>query len=170
MSVSPYPSMSKWRNAFFLITTPDMPTRMRKQIEEMQGYNLQLVIHKKLIETDMNEKDGRLFLIIKKILFDFITPDEEKLLNDANGVMEVKILDEGQRVSPMFLTKGKIQEHDAYCLTTHWNSFVAKNCLKIGHLIQLWSFRRVRLVDIENEIFTSDLYFALNTMDGRCFL
>ena len=146
-----------------------MPTEMRKQIEDMHGYNLQLVIHKRLVESDMNEK-GRLFFRIKKMFFDFLTPNEKELLNDANGVMEVKIVDEAQRVSPMFLTKGKIKDQDVYFFTTHWNSFVEKNCLKLGHLIQLWSFRRVRLVDIENEIFTSDLYFALNTVDGRCIL
>ncbi|KAG6586099.1 hypothetical protein SDJN03_18832, partial [Cucurbita argyrosperma subsp. sororia] len=170
MSVSPNRSMSNKRTKFFIYSTPDIPTRMRKKIEDMHGYNLQMVIYKKLIDIDMNKKDGRMFFQIKNIFFDFLTPKEKEILNDANGVIEVKIVDEAQRVSPMLLTKGKIKEHDVYLFTTHWNSFVDKNCLKFGNLIQLWSFRRVRLVDIDNEIFTSDLYFALNTMDGRCIL
>lgn len=165
------------QNAIELLTRPDIPSGMRKQIEEMKGYHLHLVIQKQLEDIDINKKEGRLCLPLNNLLFDFTNHKERELFNNNNNnginkmerIMEVKILDEAQRETSILLNKSIIGNQYYFSLMGGWNSFVDTNFLRTGNIIQLWSFRRERLIP-SNRTFVSDLYFALNKVDHRICL
>ncbi|KAA0046357.1 putative B3 domain-containing protein [Cucumis melo var. makuwa] len=59
----------------------EIPTAMRERIVEMGGYEINLVIQKQLQDTDLNKNEGRLSLPAKKLLYDFTTEEERRLLS-----------------------------------------------------------------------------------------
>ncbi|XP_038905532.1 putative B3 domain-containing protein At3g24850 [Benincasa hispida] len=124
---------------------PEMPAALRDRIVEMGGYEIRLVIQKQLEDTDLNKNHGRLSMPIKKLLFDFTTEEERKLLSEVEnqnkkGINTVIIDDVEERM--ICLKKWKIGSGDVYCLTTQWNSLVEETGLKSGQHIQIWSFRK----------------------------
>ncbi|XP_038907053.1 B3 domain-containing protein At2g31420-like [Benincasa hispida] len=131
---------------------PEMPEALRDRIVEMGGYEIRLVIQKQLEDTDLSKNHGRLSMPIKKLLFDFTTEEERKLLSEVEnqnkkGINTVIIDDVEERM--ICLKKWKIGSGDVYCLTTQWNSLVEETGLKVGQHIQIWSFRK----DDENEAY-----------------
>ncbi|XP_038875653.1 B3 domain-containing protein At1g05920-like [Benincasa hispida] len=130
---------------------PEMPAAMRDRIVEMGGYEINLVIQKQLQDTDLNKNLGRLSLPQKKLLFDFATEEERRLLSQQENKnkkgLNVVIMDHVLEERNICLKKWKIGSGDVYCLMTQWNAFVKERGLKSGDHIQLWSFRK----DDENE-------------------
>lgn len=126
----------------------EMPAAMRDGIVGKGGYEIELVIEKKLEESDVNRNHGRLSLPAKKVRREFLREEERKVLDEENGNkkkmkngIEVGIVDSVLRESSMRLKKWKIGGGKAYCLMNNWNSFVVENGLRSGDFIQLWSFR-----------------------------
>lgn len=138
---------------------PEMPAAMRDRIVEMGGYEIRLVIQKQLQDTDLNKNHGRLSLPAKKLLFDFATEEERKLLSEQENKnkkgMNVMIVDDVLEERMICLKKWKIGSGDVYCLMTQWNSFVEETGLKSGQHIQLWCFRK------NDELEASRLCFAM---------
>lgn len=151
--------------------TIEMSTALNDRIAELGGFDIQIVIQKKLQDTDMNKNHGRLSIPFKKLMNDFTTEGEKKLLSqqkkkdlkNKNG-MKVLIIDPLLRNRFIGLKLWKIGSHDVYCLVTQWNSLVQQNLLEAGDYIQLWSFRsnnHVFIANRQNQIVTSNLCFAL---------
>lgn len=158
---------------------------MRKQIEEMKGYHLHLVIQKQLKDIDVNKNEGRLCIPFNKMLFDFTNNEEMEFLNqnlqimnsnsynNGNNKMEVsigvKILDEGLRETSIYLKKLMIEKQCFYFLSSSWNSLVDTNSFRSGDIIQLWSFRKEEFIR-SHQKFVSLLYLAINKVDPRICL
>ncbi|XP_038874962.1 putative B3 domain-containing protein At5g35780 [Benincasa hispida] len=124
----------------------EMPAAMRDRIVKMGGYEINLVIQKQLQDTDLNKNQGRLSLPTEKLLFDFATEEEKKLLsqreNKKKKGMNVLIMDNVSEERRICLKKWKIGSGDVYCLMTQWNAFAEETGLKSGQHIQIWCFRR----------------------------
>lgn len=151
-----------------LSVTPEMPAAMRDRISEIGGHRIQLVIQKRLQDTDLNKNHGRLSLPAKKLrIDDFVTEEERKLLNQQENKnkkgMSVPIIDPHLGERRICLKKWKIGSGDVYCLMTHWNSFVEETALRSGDFIQLWSFRKDEFDAEEAETTSSTprLWFAM---------
>ncbi|XP_038884919.1 B3 domain-containing protein At1g05920-like [Benincasa hispida] len=127
---------------------PEMPAAMRDRIVGNGGIEIELVIQKKLEESDVNRNNGRLSLPAKKVRREFVREEEKKILDEEKGKnekkkkgMEVGIVDDFLRESSMWLKKWKIGSGKDYCLMNNWNCFVEENGLRSGDFVQLWSFR-----------------------------
>lgn len=128
---------------------PEMPTTMRDRIEEMGGYEINLVIQKQLTDTDLNKNEGRLSMPKKKLAFDFTTEEERNLLSqqenkNKKGINVMIMNNMVEDIRSICLKKWKIGSGngDVYCLMTQWNAFVEETGLKSGQHIQLWCFRK----------------------------
>lgn len=75
------------------LSIPDMPVAMRDRIVEMGGYGIRLVIQKQLQDTDLNKNHGRLSLPRQKLLFDFATEEERKLLSKQENKNKKALLE-----------------------------------------------------------------------------
>ncbi|KAA0065186.1 B3 domain-containing protein [Cucumis melo var. makuwa] len=136
-------------------SSSEMPAAMREWIVRNGGYEIQLVIEKKLEESDVSRNHGRLCLPTMKLKGEFAREDERRILDEENGGkkkkmmmkkkngLEVGIMDVDLRESSMSLKKWKIGSDRCYCLVKNWNSFVEENGLKSGDDVQIWSFRKI---------------------------
>ncbi|XP_038874960.1 B3 domain-containing protein At2g31420-like [Benincasa hispida] len=142
---------------------PEIPAAMRDRIVKMGGYGINLVIQKQLQDTDLNKNQGRLSLPAEKLLFDFATEEEKKLLsqreNKKKKGMNVLIMDNVSEERSICLKKWKIGSGDVYCLMTQWNAFAEEKGLKSGQHIQIWCFRR------DDEFEASRLCFVMVKLD-----
>ncbi|KAL5780911.1 hypothetical protein ACOSQ2_011648 [Xanthoceras sorbifolium] len=129
-----------------------LPERVRILIEKLNGTNIILVAEKQITSTDLNEKENRLLLAEKKILNEFVTPEEEHELNEKRGV-KVTVIQPCLETTPnLQLKKWAMKENFYFALIGNWSSIAnnKKNRLRKNCMIRLFSFRK-----------ESSLYFAL---------
>ncbi|KAL5780910.1 hypothetical protein ACOSQ2_011647 [Xanthoceras sorbifolium] len=129
-----------------------LPERVRILIEKLNGTNIILVAQKQLTSTDLNEKENRLLIAEKKILNEFLTPEEEHQLNEKRAVDVTVIQPCLERTPNLQLKKWAMKENFYFALIGNWSSVAnkKKNRLRKNCMIRLFSFRK-----------ESNLYFAL---------
>ncbi|XP_069147618.1 putative B3 domain-containing protein At5g35780 [Solanum lycopersicum] len=112
-----------------------------------------LVIEKTLFETDVKPAEGRFSIPQKQILNQFLTPEEEQLLNERDGankmreIMNVMLIEPSHKIGEINLRKWTMNKNNgkascSYVLVKHWNDVVTRNRLSHGMKMQLWAFRK----------------------------
>lgn len=168
------PKKEKRKDVVFSKTI-EMPQMLRDRIEELGGFNIQFATQKRLQDTDMNKNHGRLLIPSKKLVNDFASEEEKRLLKqhdqedlkNKNG-MTVLIIDPQLRNRQIGLKMWKVGQHESYCLMSKWNLFVKENSLESGDYIQLWSFRSDNAFIVGHEAqlpINSNLCFAFVKLD-----
>ncbi|KAJ4724329.1 B3 domain-containing protein [Melia azedarach] len=145
--------------------TPDLPQHFREKIENLNGSKINLVTQKYLYPSDVSDHQHRLLIPFKQIIsLEMFLTDDESIFFDQGNSMLVKFIEPSLEESVMTLKKWKMDKGEkgkcslCYVLQKQWKDFKNRNALKIGDIIQLWSFRRpgdeiclaVVLVDEEN--------------------
>ncbi|KAB2627301.1 B3 domain-containing protein [Pyrus ussuriensis x Pyrus communis] len=124
---------------------PELPKEFKEKIACLNGYQVQLVIQKKLFKTDLSSGHDRLSMPVNQVINkNFLGKDDERL-ND-NGFLYVKVLDPCLKVHDnLGLTKWKAHNNNnfSYSLNRGWNSISTDEEVgfKIGDTIQVWFFR-----------------------------
>ncbi|KAI9114241.1 hypothetical protein K1719_014891 [Acacia pycnantha] len=136
---------------------------LKKKVEKMGGYDLKMVIEKKLFQRDLDPITNGRFSIPEKQIHkeakNFLKPHEIKWLERSTTDkkregMNVLVLDPKLREFNLVLKKWSSMTYGyTYNLTHHWNDIVDCNDFKLYDTVQLWSFRR----------FNNKLGFALVT-------
>ncbi|CAJ2633060.1 unnamed protein product [Trifolium pratense] len=126
---------------------PDLPLSFKEKIEQMEGNDVKLVIHKKLTMTDVTRNNGRLSIPIGKIKESSLLTEEEGLSLDyvpqKKGTrklegMSVSMLDTNLKLwDKMCFKKWKMGKSEVYNITGAWYKLVEQD-----QKIQLWSFKR----------------------------
>ncbi|TMW97521.1 hypothetical protein EJD97_005376 [Solanum chilense] len=112
-----------------------------------------LVIEKTLFMTDVTAAEGRFSIPQKQILNQFLTPNEEQLLNERNQAnnkmreMNVMLFEPLHIKGEINLRKWTMNKNNgkascSYVLVKHWNDVVTRNRLRDGMKMQLWAFRK----------------------------
>jgi hypothetical protein len=121
---------------------PSLPLAFKERIEQMNGFDVNLVIQKELTMNDVKGENNRFSMPIDKMIEEsiFLTPLERLSLN-----IHVFMLDHNLRIwDDMYLKKwklGKSEVYKVYNITGGWYKLVVQNDLKESQKIQLWSFR-----------------------------
>lgn len=124
-----------------------LPREFQEKIQELNGCEVKFVTQKKLFKTDLNPQHARLSIPPAKIANRFLTPTEESSLNERRGKhkrlsgMPVMVLDPSLREYNMCFKKWETERSYVYNLTRGWNQILHHNDLKLGDMLQLWSFR-----------------------------
>ncbi|CAK9312657.1 unnamed protein product [Citrullus colocynthis] len=144
-------------------TTIEMPSSLRDRIVQIGGYDIHIVIQKRLQDIDVDEDHNQFSIPIEKLESNFATKFEEQ--KNKGNEMEVLIIDSCLRESVICLKKFKIARYEFYCLTSEWNYVVQNNSLESGDFIQLWSFRKNRIDSANETGISHHLCFALVKLD-----
>lgn len=116
--------------------TSDLPEIFKETIEFIKGTSTKLVMQKRLSHRDhctLNYYNS--FLI--EFEESFLTEEEEELLNNGEEIMTVFI-------EPIIsVSRNTLSKHEGtnYGLSMHWNKVAIENELRVGTVVQLWSFR-----------------------------
>ncbi|KAL5837656.1 hypothetical protein ACOSQ3_014825 [Xanthoceras sorbifolium] len=133
---------------------PDMPNNLRKYIEERGGSEIKLVIMKQLYFADLIPRNNRISMPNNQIRDDSVLTEEEKKFiikknhDDADDKFKpglvVTLIEYPSMQEYEQQLKTWNMSSDTYVLTNNWNSVVKRHnhVLKVGTLVQLWSFRR----------------------------
>ena len=106
-----------------------------------------IVMQKKLFNIDLNPQQAHLSIPPTKIANKFLTQTEEPSLDERWGKnkrlsgMSVMVLDPSVREYNMCFKKWETERSYVYNLTRGWNQILHHNDLKLGDMLQLWSFR-----------------------------
>ncbi|XP_016433903.1 uncharacterized protein LOC107760378 [Nicotiana tabacum] len=130
----------------------ELPIEFKNKITEIGGSveSAILVIEKRLFETDIKPGEGRLSIPQRQMSNEFLKPEEDAHLNTRNGnnvsEKKVKLIEPSLETCDINLRKWNMNKSNgktssSYVLTTYWNAVTKRNALKIGTLMQLWSFR-----------------------------
>ncbi|KAJ9164211.1 hypothetical protein P3X46_023813 [Hevea brasiliensis] len=128
---------------------PDLPSDLRRRIEEMDGTAIELVIMKQLSQTDLSKNHNRISMPLKQILNEFLTVEEKEKLNHRDGKrlkgIDVMVVgpSESDDATKMCLKKWDMNTNSSYTLVSGWYSLVKANkeLLKENTIAQFWSFR-----------------------------
>ncbi|KAJ9168722.1 hypothetical protein P3X46_020215 [Hevea brasiliensis] len=128
---------------------PDLPSELRRKIEEMDGTELELVIMKQLSQTDLSKNHNRISMPVKQIINEFLSMEEKEKLNHRDGKrlkgIDVMVVgpSESDDVTKMCLKKWDMNSSSSYALVSGWYSLVKANkeLLKENAIAQFWSFR-----------------------------
>ncbi|KAM7269040.1 hypothetical protein ACFE04_024537 [Oxalis oulophora] len=140
--------------------SPELPLRFKNKIDQLKGFDVKLVIQKRLYKSDIEDNNGRFSIPLKQIRNDFLTTDDIELLDKQNSAgVKVELLDPCLDMTDMYLKKWKMGNIFVYNLLTGWKSVVRKieNGLFMGVEVQLWSFRSdnklcFALVNLSNSV------------------
>ena len=114
----------------------DLPEIFKETIEFIKGTNTKLVMQKRLSHRDhcMLNYYNSFFIENEE---SFLTEEEEELLNNGEEI-ETVFIEPFISVSRETLSK---HEGTDYGLSMHWNKVAIENELRVGTVVQLWSFR-----------------------------
>ncbi|KAJ8444660.1 hypothetical protein Cgig2_023723 [Carnegiea gigantea] len=133
------------------------------------GKKIELIIEKSLEKTDLDGHQARLSMPKSHILREFLTKQEEDLLEDKQKV-PVMVIDPCLRTFELKLTKwkyhkipnknanneghsdGQSRRRCSYMLISGWNKLREANSssLTVSAMIQVWSFRELISFDVES--------------------
>ncbi|XP_028801777.1 B3 domain-containing protein At2g32645-like [Neltuma alba] len=128
-----------------------LPWKLKKRIDDNGGYNIRMIIEKKLYKSDLCKTNDRFSFPKNKILMeaeDFLKPQESELLmaKDAETKklqgIPVLVLDPNLEEFDLVLKRWSMTGCFTYNLTHHWYDIVKCNNFQVGDVVQLWSFRR----------------------------
>ncbi|XP_031373301.1 putative B3 domain-containing protein At3g49610 [Punica granatum] len=132
----------------------DLPQDVRNSIEGSGGTDILLVCEKYLTASDVKKEESRLLMpesVIKSS--SFLNDQERELLKtrvgNTNKMREipVKLLEPTLTSCDLGLRRWEMRKNGgksstvSYVLARGWNGVVARNDLKKGDLVQVWSFR-----------------------------
>ena len=126
---------------------PDIPTEFKDIIMAKNGYDLKLVIQKKLSDSDMTDRYARLSIPKGQIRTEFLSKEDQMKLQQKEGGgvrykgIKVLLIQPCLELSTIQLKKWKFGSGTSYMLSSPWNEVAAKNGLKSGDNIQLWAFK-----------------------------
>jgi hypothetical protein len=129
---------------------PYLPTKYRdKIINELHGLDLKLVIQKQLSETDMKSRFARLSLPKGQLRTEFLSQEDQTILRQrqlakGNGCyrgLEVPLIEPQLVESSITVKKWKLGNSTSYTLGSQWQHVANDNGLKVGNIIQIWSFK-----------------------------
>ncbi|KAK9910696.1 hypothetical protein M0R45_034648 [Rubus argutus] len=121
-------------------TTHDLPEEFKKKIETLGGIKVELVIEKKLFKSDTIQGENRLSMPLKQIRSNFLEDDEVKRL-ERDETLTVSLIDTKLQERDICLRRWNMKTSKWYVLKTQWIKIVRDNKLRIGDVIQVWSFR-----------------------------
>lgn len=121
-------------------TTHDLPEKLKKKIETLGGIKVELVIEKKLFKSDTIQGENRLSMPLKQIRSNFLEDDEVKRL-EKDETLTVSLIDTKLQERDICLRRWNMKTSKWYVLKTQWIKIVRDNKLRIGDVIQVWSFR-----------------------------
>ncbi|XP_048428647.1 putative B3 domain-containing protein At2g27410 [Pyrus x bretschneideri] len=120
---------------------PELPKEFKENIACLNGYQVKLVIQKKLFKTDLSSGHDRLSIPVNQVINkNFLGEDDERLKD--NGFVYVKVIDPCLKVHDnLGLTKWKAHNNNnfSYSLNRGWNSISTDEEVrfKIGDTIQV---------------------------------
>ncbi|WCJ19447.1 hypothetical protein M5689_001739 [Euphorbia peplus] len=141
---------------------PEISVDLREEIKQKGGVNIQLVIMKRITDSDLRESLNRLTMPVNSQViesFEYLTEEEiEKL---SHGGVEVKLIEPCKEVSNIKLKRWNMHS-DVYVLTSGcgWNAVHQRKgnkelgVFKENNVIQVWCFR-----------VNDELWFAINKVD-----
>ncbi|XP_039155677.1 B3 domain-containing protein At1g05920-like [Eucalyptus grandis] len=111
----------------------------------MHGQGVMLVLEKRLCATDLKRCNGWLSIPRGQIRANFLTSGEIQALDNKEAIA-VSLIEPCLQVRHgLQLQKwNNVRNHFSYVLTKEWTAVahpIARNGLKKGGLVQLWSFR-----------------------------
>ncbi|XVF02727.1 hypothetical protein REPUB_Repub04eG0199100 [Reevesia pubescens] len=128
----------------FPIPPPDLPHNVKQHVlEKKGGSDLVLVIQKKIFLSDVNPTASRFSMPFSQLkTHDFLNTTEAKALEDKRNAVQVCLLEPSMKETEVTFKRWYYSgKNSSYVLTSTWNSVVENNQLKIGDIVQLWSFR-----------------------------
>nr|KJB47876.1 hypothetical protein B456_008G045700 [Gossypium raimondii] len=140
----PKQKMKKHKHKATFGAQPCLPQRFKEMIKCMDGSEEKLIIQKALYKTDLSKHHGRLSIPMNRVEVEFLT-DEELKQSSKEGIEALviepclKTRDMSLRIWDMPKPTGRFSS--LYVLVTGWKSVVESNDLKVGDVIQVWSFR-----------------------------
>jgi hypothetical protein len=125
--------------------SPDLPEEFKKRIMAMGGTQAVMVIQKALYKTDLMKNNGRLSLPFGQINKDFLKESEREDLENQNELL-MQFIEPSCKFNRMMLRQWNMPKNTGnkcsiYVLKTDWNDVFKENELKIGDVVQVWSFR-----------------------------
>ncbi|ONI22942.1 hypothetical protein PRUPE_2G159700 [Prunus persica] len=120
----------------------NLPEEFKSLIENMNGTNVQRLVHKSLFESDIKSQQCRLLLPRQQTKSTtFLEPHEKNMLRNY-GFLTVPLIDpklKQQEINLGLWNPNKAKEF--YVLKSPWKSIVSENGLDIDDVVELWSFR-----------------------------
>ncbi|KAI5345490.1 hypothetical protein L3X38_013367 [Prunus dulcis] len=120
----------------------NLPEEFKSLIENMNGTNVQRLVHKSLFESDIKSQQCRLLLPRQQTKSTtFLEPHEKNMLRNY-GFLTVPLIDpklKQQEINLGLWNPNKAKEF--YVLKSHWKSIVSEYGLDIDDVVELWSFR-----------------------------
>ncbi|PWA89055.1 B3 domain-containing protein, DNA-binding pseudobarrel domain protein [Artemisia annua] len=130
------------------VVSNEVTERLKEFItNDMNGYDMQLVIQKVLYSSDVSRCQNRLNMPFKQLeTHDFLTDDEIRMVEEEEGPgVKVRLVGPNLRMyeEPIWLKTWKMSSTKNYVFKTNWSNFVDANkaYLKAETNIQVWSFR-----------------------------
>jgi len=134
----------------------DLSVEFKNLFTELNDYDLNFLMHKKLFSSDVKPNNNRLSIPTSEIKCDFLTKDEIMKLDEKEKKkiigLEVTVLDPCLREYTLPMKKWTMKS-DTYNLVKEWNKIVAANNFRVDQELQIWCFRVKR-----------KLYFLLNKL------
>ncbi|KAJ0084153.1 hypothetical protein Patl1_29544 [Pistacia atlantica] len=113
----------------------DIPESLKEYIEKKQnGTEIKRLIQKSLHFSDVYQ--NRFSIPVNQVEQEFLTPEEKEIVEKA-GKLIVFLIEPSLEVREIVLAKW----NGLYVLITGWNNVKARNELKEGDEVQVWSFR-----------------------------
>ncbi|KAK3440458.1 hypothetical protein EUGRSUZ_B00726 [Eucalyptus grandis] len=123
----------------------ELPEIFWNKILEMHGQGVMLVLEKRLCATDLKQRNGWLSIPRGQIRANFLTSGEIQALDNREDIT-ISVIEPCLQVRHgLHLQKwNNVRNHFSYVLTKEWTAVthpIARNRLRKGGLVQLWSFR-----------------------------
>ncbi|XP_021817057.1 uncharacterized protein LOC110759316 [Prunus avium] len=124
------------------IPPPNLPEEFKSLIGNMNGTNVQRLVHKSLFESDIKSQQCRLLLPRQQTRSTtFLEPHEKNILRNY-GSLTVPLIDpklKQQEINLGLWNPNKAKEF--YVLKSPWKRIVSDHGLDVDDVVELWSFR-----------------------------
>ncbi|KAH0980322.1 hypothetical protein GBA52_007499 [Prunus armeniaca] len=121
---------------------PNLPEEFKSLIGNMNGTNVQRLVHKSLFESDIKSQQCRLLLPRQQTKSTtFLEPHEKNMLRNY-GFLTVPLIDpklKQQEINLGLWNPNKAKEF--YVLKSPWKRIVSEHGLDVDDVVELWSFR-----------------------------
>lgn len=121
---------------------PNLPEEFKSLIGNMNGTNVQRLVHKSLFESDIRSQQCRLLLPRQQTKSTtFLEPHEKNMLRNY-GFLTVPLIDpklKQQEINLGLWNPNKAKEF--YVLKSPWKRIVSEHGLDVDDVVELWSFR-----------------------------
>ncbi|KAK1370636.1 hypothetical protein POM88_036728 [Heracleum sosnowskyi] len=132
------------RHKVFKVASP-LPVVFKNEIQEMGGTDVKLIIQKNLFSADTEGGQNRFSIPMKQIRENFLTDEEESILdqrfkdNHVVPLMVPVLIEPNLEKAQINFRKWAV--NSSYVLSSPWNEIRDRNDLMAKMEMQLWSFR-----------------------------